>query len=78
MFTANEQIAADATDLFNYLTGYSAKRDFQKLLVSPVTLRTRFEALIAREIEHQKKRRARASDFQDECAFRCAGDRPAV
>ncbi len=54
MFTANEQIAADATDLFNYLTGYSAKRDFQKLLVSPVTLRTRFESLIAREIEHQK------------------------
>ncbi|HYI92512.1 MAG TPA: polyphosphate kinase 1, partial [Bryobacteraceae bacterium] len=45
MFTANEQIAADATDLFNYLTGYSAKRDFQKLLVSPVTLRTRFEDL---------------------------------
>ena len=39
MFTANEQIAADATDLFNYLTGYSAKRDFQKLLVAPVTMR---------------------------------------
>jgi len=53
MFTANEQIAADATDLFNYLTGYSAKRDFQKLLVSPVTLRTRFEDLIRREIQHQ-------------------------
>ena len=54
MFTANEQIAADATDLFNYLTGYSAKRDFQKLLVSPVTLRDRFEGMIQREIQHQK------------------------
>ena len=39
LFTANEEIADDTTDLFNYLTGYSAKRDFQKLLVAPVTFR---------------------------------------
>ena len=44
LFTANEEIAADATDLFNYLTGYSAKRDFQKLLVAPVTLREQFRS----------------------------------
>ena len=54
MFTANEQIAADATDLFNYLTGYSAKRDFQKLLVAPITMREEFEAMIRREIQHQR------------------------
>lgn len=54
MFTANEEIAADATDLFNYLTGYSAKRDFQKLLVSPVTLREGFERMIHREIQRHK------------------------
>jgi polyphosphate kinase len=31
MFTADDDIGADATDLFNYLTGYSAKEDYRKL-----------------------------------------------
>jgi polyphosphate kinase len=53
-FTADEQIAADVTDLFNYLTGYSAKSRYRKLLVAPVTLRSRLTELIQREIEHQK------------------------
>lgn len=53
ILTSNEEIAADTTDLFNYLTGYSAKSDYEKLLVSPVNLRTRFENLVRREIEHQ-------------------------
>ena len=39
MFTCDEEIGADATDLFNYLTGYSAKRDYRRLLVAPVNLR---------------------------------------
>jgi len=51
LFTCNPELAADAIDLFNFLTGYSAKRDYQKLLVAPVNLRQRFEALIKREIE---------------------------
>ena len=54
MFTSREEIGADATDLFNYLTGYSAKRDYQRLLVAPVNLRERFEAMIEREIKHQQ------------------------
>jgi polyphosphate kinase len=54
MFTADEEIGADATDLFNYLTGYSAKKDYNKLLVAPVNLRKRMEELIDREIEHQQ------------------------
>ncbi len=45
-------LGADATDLFNYLTGYSHKSDFRKLLVAPVTLRKRMAALIRREMEH--------------------------
>ncbi|HTW66845.1 MAG TPA: polyphosphate kinase 1 [Bryobacteraceae bacterium] len=53
MFTANEEIADDLTHLFNYLTGYSAKDDYKRLLVSPVNLRARMEAMIEREIEHQ-------------------------
>ncbi len=53
-FTCDEEIGADATDLFNYLTGYSAKRDYRKLLVAPINLRKRMRELIQREIEHHK------------------------
>jgi polyphosphate kinase len=51
LFTANEQIGADVTDLFNYLTGYSAKNDFRKLLVAPINMRRKIEELIRREID---------------------------
>jgi polyphosphate kinase len=54
MFTCDPDIGADSTDLFNYLTGYSAKKDYRKLLVAPINLRSGMEALIDREIEHQK------------------------
>jgi polyphosphate kinase len=57
MFTASEEVADDVTHLFNYLTGYSAKADYKRLLVSPVNLRARMEAMIEREIEHQKQGR---------------------
>ena len=50
LFTCDEQIGADATDLFNFLTGYSAKNELRKLLVAPVSLRHGLEALIYREI----------------------------
>jgi polyphosphate kinase len=48
-------MGADATDLFNYLTGYSAKRDYRKFLVAPINLRAGIESLIRREIESQKQ-----------------------
>jgi polyphosphate kinase len=54
MLTTDEEIAQDATDLFNYLTGYSAKVSYNKLLVAPVNLRSRLEAMIRREIDHAK------------------------
>ncbi len=57
MMTCDPQIGADCTDLFNFLTGYSAKSSYRKLLVSPVTLRSGIEHLIKREIEHQKNGR---------------------
>ncbi|HEV2690955.1 MAG TPA: polyphosphate kinase 1 [Bryobacteraceae bacterium] len=53
MFTANEEVGDDVTHLFNYLTGYSAKSDYQRLLVAPVNLRARMQAMIQREIDHQ-------------------------
>lgn len=54
MFTCDDDMGADATDLFNYLTGYSTKKSYKKLLVAPVNLREQMEKLIRREIEHAK------------------------
>jgi len=55
VFTCDEAIGADATDLFNFLTGYSTQQDYRKLLVAPLNLRERLTTLIEREIEHAKK-----------------------
>jgi polyphosphate kinase len=54
MFTCDEAIGADATDLFNFLTGYSTQPNYRKLWVAPVNLRQKLEALIQREIDHAK------------------------
>lgn len=54
LFTCDQAMGEDATDLFNYLTGYSTKHDYKKLLIAPVNLRPRLHALIEREIEHAK------------------------
>jgi polyphosphate kinase len=55
LFTCDEAIGADATDLFNYLTGYSDQQEYRKLLVAPVNLRSRLEALIRRETENARQ-----------------------
>jgi polyphosphate kinase len=57
MMTCDPDIGADCTDLFNFLTGYSAKSSYRKLLVAPVTLRGHLAELIEREIAHQKNGR---------------------
>ena len=54
IFTCDEAIGSDVTDLFNYLTGYSTKQDYKKLLIAPVNLRRGLEKLIRREIEHAR------------------------
>jgi len=53
-FTCDEAIGADATDLFNFLTGYSAIQEFRKLLVAPITLREKLIEHIQNEIEIQR------------------------
>lgn len=58
LFTCAPELGADATALFNYLTGYSSKHQFQKLLVAPVNLRQRLTEMIEREIEHQRNGRS--------------------
>ena len=57
LFTCDPDLGADATDLFNYLTGYSHKNDFRKLLVAPMALRGKINELIRREMEHGSKGR---------------------
>jgi polyphosphate kinase len=54
MFTVDDAIGRDATELFNYLTGFSEQRDYRKLMVAPVDLRDKLNALFDREIEHQR------------------------
>jgi polyphosphate kinase len=54
-FTCKPDFGADASDLFNALTGYSKKEDYQKFLVAPLALRKRFAALIEREINWAQK-----------------------
>jgi polyphosphate kinase len=50
LLTADPDLGADLTDLFNVLTGYSRQREYRKLLVAPVTMRPGLEALIRREM----------------------------
>ena len=52
LLTANAEIGDDATDLFNYMTGFSRPREYTHLMVAPVNLRERMLALIEREIGH--------------------------
>jgi polyphosphate kinase len=54
LFTCRDDIGADLTDLFNYLTGYSRQENYRKLLVAPVIMRNRFIELIEREIQHHQ------------------------
>ncbi|MEO8041031.1 MAG: RNA degradosome polyphosphate kinase, partial [Acidobacteriota bacterium] len=44
-----------ATELFNYLTVYSQRENFSKLLVAPINLRRRMIELIGREAENAKR-----------------------
>ena len=57
VMTCDEDIAADVSDVFNYLTGYSAQSEYRKLLVAPVNLRSGMLGLIEREIQHGEKGR---------------------
>jgi polyphosphate kinase len=54
LLTCRQELGADATDLFNYLTGLSRQHHFRRLLVAPVSLRPRLRELIEREAEHAR------------------------
>ncbi|HEU4869883.1 MAG TPA: polyphosphate kinase 1 [Pyrinomonadaceae bacterium] len=52
LLTSDTSIGDDATDLFNFLTGFSMQKEFSRLLVAPLNLRRRMMDLIKRETEH--------------------------
>jgi polyphosphate kinase len=52
LLTADSEIGDDATDLFNFMTGFSRPREYTHLMVAPVNLRARMLGLIEREIGH--------------------------
>jgi len=55
LFTSNEDFCADATNLFNYLTGFSKYGNYKKFLVAPLGLRKSVIKLIEKEIESHKE-----------------------
>ena len=58
LFTADESICADLTDLFNVLTGYSRQTAYRSLLVAPFGVRVGLIERIQREMEHAEAGRA--------------------
>lgn len=55
LFTTNKEFGIDASNLFNFLTGYSKQSNYKKLVVAPFNLRKKMVKLIENEIEMQKK-----------------------
>jgi polyphosphate kinase len=49
LLTVDPDLGADLTDLFNFLTGYSRRTEYRRLLVAPLSLRGSMMELIERE-----------------------------
>src|SRR3984893_1468124 len=49
LLSADADLGADVTELFNLLTGYSRQNRYRKLLVAPTSLRSGIKQLIERE-----------------------------
>ncbi|WP_280667787.1 MULTISPECIES: RNA degradosome polyphosphate kinase [unclassified Kitasatospora] len=54
LLTADPQVGADLSDLFNRLSGYSRHESYRRLLTAPRSLRDGLISRINREIEHQR------------------------
>jgi polyphosphate kinase 1 len=54
LFTANPEIANDATSFFNLVTGYSTLQTMKHLSMAPVMMKSRILAMIRREIDRTK------------------------
>lgn len=54
LFTTNDALTEEVAQVFNYLTGYSEKRDYKNLIVAPINFRNRMMELIEREIHNAR------------------------
>lgn len=52
LLVTDEIMGEDATELFNFLTGYAEQDAYERFLVAPVTIRQGFEELVRREMAH--------------------------
>lgn len=57
LLTSRPDLGADATEIFNRLTGYAPAARYHKLMVAPEYLREQLDVLIVREIEHAQQGR---------------------
>lgn len=55
IFTADNDFCSDASDLFNYLTGFSKQKTYRKFLVAPYSMRKSLIGFIDSEIESHRK-----------------------
>lgn len=55
IITTNKEFGVDATNFFNYLSGYTEKPQFHHLVVAPFDIRDEFIELIDEEIKCHKK-----------------------
>ncbi|MGA4841043.1 RNA degradosome polyphosphate kinase [Streptomyces sp. G45] len=54
LLTANQEVGADLSDLFNRLSGYSRRETYRRLLVAPRSLRDGLVTRVNREIQHHR------------------------
>ncbi|MFJ9415524.1 RNA degradosome polyphosphate kinase [Streptomyces sp. NPDC101227] len=54
LLTADPQVGADLSDLFNRLSGYSRRETYRRLLVAPKSLRDGLVQRITKEVAHQR------------------------
>ncbi|MEV5607774.1 RNA degradosome polyphosphate kinase [Streptomyces sp. NPDC052225] len=54
LLTANQEVGADLSDLFNRLSGYSRRETYRRLLVAPKSLRTGLITRIDKEVQHHR------------------------
>ena len=70
LFTCDEQICADVSTLFNFLTGYAQGTQYKKLIVAPERLQARTIELIAEQTERAREGQARGGRGEAECPGR--------
>ena len=55
LFTCREDITREVMEVFNFLTGFSQKKDYDTLLVAPINIKKKFVELINKEVEAKKE-----------------------